>query len=56
VLGQESWTVGWVDDPSDGVQGAGDLNWNDLKRITVTVTYAQGADTDSVQLTRLLMR
>jgi len=56
AFGQEAWIVGWVDDPTDGLQGAGDLNPNDLKRVTVTVTFREGAVTDSVRLTRLLLR
>ena len=56
VLGTESWDVAWIDDPADGVQGSGDLNGNDLKRATVTVTFRQGSAVDSVRLTRLLPR
>lgn len=54
VIGQESWTVDWVDDPADGLVGAGDPNGNDLKLVTVTVSYQQGALTDSVRLSRML--
>lgn len=55
VLGQETWTVDWVDDPTDGLVGGGDPNGHDLKRVTVTVWYRQGGLRDSVQLSRLIV-
>lgn len=49
--GSENWVVVWFDDPLDG-QGAGDLNPNDLKRVTVTVAWGQGTAKDTVRVTR----
>jgi hypothetical protein len=53
TLGAETWQVSWVDDPADGLAGAGDWNPNDLKRVTVEVTYRMGTITDTVTVTRL---
>ena len=50
-VGEESWFVEWVDDPLDG---AGDPDPNDYKRVTVAITWTQGAVADTVQLTRIL--
>ena len=52
VIGTESWTVTWYDDPVDGT-GAADSNPNDLKLVAVSVKWGQGAQADSVRLTRL---
>lgn len=52
--GDESWFVEWVDDPLDGLAGPGDPDPNDYKRVTVAITWTQGATSDTVQLTRIL--
>lgn len=52
TIGTESWTVTWYDDPVDGA-GAGDPDPHDLKLVALSVRWGQGAETDSVRLTRL---
>ena len=51
IMGTESWSVVWFDDPLDG-QGGSDLSPNDLKRVTVMVTWGRGSETDTVRVTR----
>jgi hypothetical protein len=46
--GLESWQVTWYNDPST-------TRANDLKLITVTVSWRMGAVTDSVSLSRLFV-
>ena len=53
IQGTERWTIGWVDDPADGL-GAADPNPNDLRQAIVTVVFQHGSMADSVQATRLL--
>jgi len=52
TIGTESWTVAWYDDPIDRT-GVADSNPNDLKLVAVSVKWGQGAQADSVRLTRL---
>jgi prepilin-type N-terminal cleavage/methylation domain-containing protein len=55
-LGMQEWTVEYVDDPSDGIGGAdADGNPNDLKRVTLEVTWQTGSMTDMVRLTRYFL-
>jgi hypothetical protein len=51
VVGIQEWNVVWVDDPIDGT-GGGDPSPNDLKRVTLQVSFHQGSSGDVVELTR----
>ena len=51
VIGTESWTATWYDDPVDGT-GAADSNPNDLKLVVVTVRWGQDVEADSVSFSR----
>jgi hypothetical protein len=46
-VGTSSYTVAWVHDPSSTVP-----NSNDLRRVTVRVSWTTGADSDAVSLQR----
>src|SRR5262249_53341692 len=48
-VGSEGWTVTWYDDPVDG-QGGADTNPNDLKLVTVTVSWGNGFEADTVRV------
>ena len=48
VVGTSAWTVSWVTDPADTVPGG-----HSLRRVTVRVSWATGADSDAVTLQRL---
>lgn len=52
VMGTERWTVQWANDPADDVPQ--DLNKRDLRQVTETVVFAQGAAYDSIQIVRYL--
>jgi Tfp pilus assembly protein PilV len=51
-LGEIHWVVGYWDDPADGL-GAADPNPNDLKIVTVEVSYRQGSAADTLRLSKL---
>lgn len=50
--GSEKWFVQWVDDPVDNTPA--DSNPQDYKRVTLYVMWTQGANTDTVSLSRTL--
>ena len=50
VVGSETWQAEWYDDDlSDGPT-------DDMKRVTVSVSWGQGVDRDSIQVTRLFLK
>lgn len=57
TVGEEIWRVEWVDDPADGL-GAQDLNGDtdDLRRVTVVVSWTSGGEPDSLTLQRLFLK
>jgi prepilin-type N-terminal cleavage/methylation domain-containing protein len=55
VLGTQRWVVTSFDDPADGLAGDDrDANTDDLRHVTVTVSWQMGALVDSVTLTRVM--
>ena len=55
--GTTDWTVTWVDDPVDGLASSSppDLTPNDLKRISVAVSWKLGDSRDTLRLSRLVL-
>lgn len=51
--GTTAWTIVWVDDPADGLGGT-DPDRNDLRRITVTVSWSLGGASDQLSLSRMV--
>ncbi len=54
AVGTTSWTISWVDDPADGL-GSDDPNPNDMKRVTVLISWRLGVSNDSLGLSRLVL-
>jgi hypothetical protein len=53
MLGDETWTVVWVNDPADGTP---DLDPQDYKRVTVAVSWANGGIPDTISLFRQFLK
>ena len=51
-IGTETWTVEWLDDPSDGT-GSSDPDPHDLKKVTEEVRWKMASDADVIRLSRL---
>ena len=51
-IGTETWTVEWLDDPSDGT-GSSDADPLDLKKVTEEVRWKMASDADVIRLSRL---
>ncbi len=51
-IGTETWTVEWLDDPSDGT-GSSDSDPHDLKKVTEEVRWRMASDADVIRLSRL---
>ena len=48
-IGLEEWTVSWYDDPGTST------TTQDLKRVTVSVSWSMGGQADTVSLNRLFL-
>lgn len=53
VMGLERWDCRWQDEAFDGLAGADADGPNDVKRVSVSVTWGAGASLDSVTASRL---
>lgn len=52
VVGVEHWTTAWMDARIDSFSPQ-DANPNDLKRVTVRVSWGSGVDADTIRLERV---
>lgn len=55
VVARESWLVTPVDDPADGLGGSDPVP-QDLRRVTVTVTWGDATPAETIQLSSLLSK
>jgi prepilin-type N-terminal cleavage/methylation domain-containing protein len=53
MLGDETWTVVWVNDPADGTP---DLDPQDYKRVTEAISWASGGIPDTISLSRQFLK